>query len=64
MVKQLELEIEGLVKKAEEVDSSNNDNGLSIPEEIKRREKRIDALKKCKRNYRRALIISNYYSIL
>ena len=38
MVKQLELEIEGLVKKAEEADSSNNGNGLSILEEIKRRE--------------------------
>ena len=29
--------IEELVKKAEEADCSNNDNGLSIPEEIKRR---------------------------
>lgn len=37
IIKQLELEIEELVKKAEEADSSNNDNGLSIPEEIKRR---------------------------
>ncbi len=35
MIKQLEIEIEELVKKTEEADCSNNDNGLSIPEEIK-----------------------------
>jgi hypothetical protein len=45
MIKQLELEIEELVKKAEEADCGNNDNGLSIPEEIKRRENRVEALK-------------------
>ena len=48
MIKQLELEIEELVKKAEEADSSNKDNGLSIPEEIRRRENRVEALKKAR----------------
>lgn len=40
MVRQLELEIEQLTRKAEEADSVPLDTGLSIPDEIKRREDR------------------------
>ena len=40
MVRQLDLEIEQLTRKAEEADSVPLDTGLSIPEEIKRREDR------------------------
>jgi transposase len=48
MIKQLELEIETLAQKAEEADSRNSDNGLSVPEEIKRRKDRKDALEKAR----------------
>ena len=40
MVKQPELEIEQLMKKAEDADSVPLDTGLRIPDEIKRREDR------------------------
>jgi len=40
MIKQLELEIEQLTRKAEDADSVPLDTGLVIPEEIKRREVR------------------------
>jgi hypothetical protein len=40
MVRQLELEIEQLTRKAEDADSVPLDTGLSIPEEISRREDR------------------------
>ena len=40
MVKQLEREIEQLTRKAEEADSVPLDTGLSLPEEIRRREDR------------------------
>jgi len=40
MVRQLELEIEQLTRKAEDADSVPLDTGLSIPEEIRRREDR------------------------
>lgn len=44
MIGQLELEIEQLTRKAEEADSTPLDTGLSLPEEIKRREDRKKAL--------------------
>lgn len=44
MIRQLELEIEQLTRKAEEADSTPLDTGLSLPEEIKRREDRKTAL--------------------
>ncbi|MGA2548184.1 MAG: transposase [Rectinemataceae bacterium] len=44
MIRQLELEIEQLTRKAEEADSTPLDTGLSLPEEIKRREDREAAL--------------------
>jgi len=47
MVEQLELEIEELVKKAEDADSTV-ENGMSIPDEIKRREDRVKALNKAR----------------
>jgi transposase len=46
MIRQLELEIEQLTRKAEEADSRPLDTGLSLPEEIKRREDRKAALAK------------------
>jgi len=48
MVEQLELEIEELVKKAE-VSDSTIENGMSIPDEINRREDRVKALNKARR---------------
>jgi len=48
MIKQLEFEIKTLVQKAEDADSRSSDNGLSIPEEIKRRKDRKDALEKAR----------------
>lgn len=44
MLRQLELEIEQLTRKAEEADSTPLDTGLRLPEEIKRREDRKAAL--------------------
>ena len=48
MIEQLELEIEELVKRAETADAQKAETGLSIPDEISRREKRIDSLKKAR----------------
>lgn len=45
MVKQMELEVEALMKKAEEADNRPLEDGLSVPEEIARREDRIERLK-------------------
>ncbi len=47
-IKQLELEIEQLTQKAEEADSTPLLDGLTIPDEISRREKRKKALEKAK----------------
>jgi transposase len=44
MIRQLELDIEKLVKKAEDADSAPLETGLSLPEEIRRREDRKAAL--------------------
>ena len=43
LIEHLQMEVELLVKKAEEADSTPLDDGLSIPEEIARREERIEA---------------------
>jgi transposase len=48
MIERLQLEVETLVKKAEDADSTPLDDGLSIPEEIARREDRIARLEKAK----------------
>jgi hypothetical protein len=48
MIEHLQQEVEALVKKAEEADSTPLDDGLSIPEEIARREDRIAKLKQAK----------------
>ena len=47
-IKQLELEIEQLTQKAEEADSTPLLDGLTIPDEISRRENRKKALEKAK----------------
>ena len=44
MIELLQTEVETLVKKAEDADSTPLDDGLSIPEEIARREDRIAKL--------------------
>ena len=46
--KQLEAEVETLMKKAKEADSENENDGLSIPDEIARREDRISVIKEAK----------------
>ncbi len=48
MIEHLQMEVEALVRKAEEADSVPLDDGLSIPEEITRREDRIAKLDKAK----------------
>jgi transposase len=48
MIELLQTEVETLVKKAEDADSTPLDDGLSIPEEIARREDRIAKLEKAK----------------
>ena len=48
MIEQLQLQVEALVKKAEQADATPLDDGLSIPEEIARREERIARLEKAK----------------
>jgi len=45
MITELELEVEQLVAKAEDADSTPLDEGLSLPDEISRREDRIAKLK-------------------
>lgn len=44
MIEQLELEIEELTRKAEEIDSAPLDDGLTLPDEIKRRKDRKESL--------------------
>ena len=46
--KQLEKEINDLLQKAEQTDSVDLPDGMSIPEEISRREERLDAIRKAK----------------
>ena len=48
MIVQLELEMEQLMKKAEAADTAGEDNGLSIPDEIIRREDRKARLEKAR----------------
>jgi transposase len=48
MIEHLQMEVEALTRKAEEADSTPLDDGLSIPEEIGRREERIAKLEKAK----------------
>jgi len=45
---QLEAEVEALLKKAQEADNSQSDDGLNIPEEIERREDRLQVIKEAK----------------
>jgi len=49
MIQQLELEVEELIKKAEDADSIPLEDGLSIPEEIARRETRKNKLKEARK---------------
>lgn len=49
MIAELEKEIEALVRKAEEADSAPLDDGLVLPDEIKRREDRKAALERARR---------------
>lgn len=58
MIKQLELEIEELTNMAEKADSTPLDDGLTIPDEIKRREDR-----KLKLNEARKVIEERYKEI-
>ena len=48
MIEQLQMEVDALVKKAEQADATPLDEGLSIPEEISRRQDRIAKLEKAK----------------
>jgi transposase len=48
MIEQLELEIEELIQKADEIDSTPLDDGLTLPDEIKRREDRKKSLEKAR----------------
>lgn len=45
---QLEQEINDLLKKAEQTDSADLPDGMSIPEEISRREERLEAIRRAK----------------
>lgn len=47
-IEQLELEVEELMKKAEAADSTSVNDGLDIPAEIERRQKRLEAMKKAR----------------
>jgi len=49
MIEQLELEIEELTRKAEEIDSAPLDDGLTLPDEIKRRKDRKESLKEARK---------------
>ena len=49
MIQQLELEIEKLTSKAEEIDNSPLEDGLTIPDEIIRREDRKASLEKARK---------------
>jgi len=46
--KQLEAEVKTLMQKAKEADSNDENDGLSIPDEIARREDRIEVIKEAK----------------
>lgn len=46
--KQLEVEVATLMKKADEADNEDNNDGMSIPDEIARREDRIKIIKEAK----------------
>ena len=48
MIEQLEKEVEELTRKAEEIDNKPLDDGLTLPDEIKRREDRIKSLKEAR----------------
>ena len=48
MIERLELEIEELTRKAEDANSAPLDDGLTLPDEIKRREDREASLKKAR----------------
>ena len=48
MIEQLELEIEELTRKAEEIDSVPLDDGLTLPDELKRRKDRKASLEKAR----------------
>ena len=48
MIKQLELEVQQLVKLAEEADAKPRHDGLDLPSEISRREDRKAALQKAR----------------
>jgi len=45
---QLEAEVETLLKKAQEADNSKSDDGLNIPEELERREDRLQVINEAK----------------
>ena len=47
--KQLKAEVESLLRQAEQADQSTIPDGMSIPEELERREKRLEAIAKAKR---------------
>jgi transposase len=48
MIEQLELEVERLEKLAEEADTSDEETGLNIPDELARRKTRLEELAKAK----------------
>ena len=48
MIEQLELEIEGLIKKAEDADRTPLNDGLTLPDEIRRRKDRKAALEEAR----------------
>ena len=51
--KQLKDEVESLLRQAEQADQSTIPDGMSIPEELERREKRLEAIAKAKREIER-----------
>jgi hypothetical protein len=48
LMRELDLEIEQLLRKAEDADSTPLDDGLSIPEEVQRRQERKAQLRKAR----------------
>jgi transposase len=49
MIEQLEMEIEELTRKAEQIDNTPLDDGLTLPDEIKRREDRKESLREARK---------------
>jgi hypothetical protein len=49
LIGQLSLEVEGLVRKAEDADRTDEGDGMHIPREISRREERVEKLKEARR---------------